>query len=207
MISNHLKTVGAVIIEDDRMFSELLARSLIDVAGLRLLARAYSVEEGIRACLEHRPQLVILDLALPDGSGLDVLRHLTESRLETDAVILSAHADDLVAPKELKDNIVAVVSKAEAYRLVNEEVRQLIKVRLPGVEDEAALVESLTPRELEVFGLLGEGLTTQAIAKRLNRSAATIATHRKVIALKLRCSGAALMAMAARHYSRFVSIP
>jgi DNA-binding NarL/FixJ family response regulator len=201
------ESLGAVIVEDERMFSEMLARSLIDVSGLELMARAYTAEEGKAACARHRPALLILDLALPDGNGLDVLRALIADRPDATALILSAHAEDFVVPAELKDSIAAVVSKADAYGTVNDQVRRLVRAYVPNVEDEAALIDRLTPRELEVFNLLGEGLTNRGIAKRLSRSATTVATHRKMIAVKLRCSGAALMAMAARHRSHYAKIP
>jgi len=201
------ESLGAVIVEDERMFSEMLARSLIDVSGLELMARAYTAEEGKAACARHRPALLILDLALPDGNGLDVLRALIADRPDATALILSAHAEDFVVPAELKDSIAAVVSKADAYGAVNDHVRRLVRAYVPNVEDEAALIDRLTPRELEVFNLLGEGLTNRGIAKRLSRSATTVATHRKMIAVKLRCSGAALMAMAARHRSHYAKIP
>lgn len=201
------ESLGAVIVEDERMFSEMLARSLIDVSGLELLARAYTAEDGKAVCARHRPALLILDLALPDGSGLDVLRALVADRPDATAIILSAHAEDFVVPGELKDNIAVVISKADAYGAVNDHVRRLVRAYVPNVEDEAALIERLTPRELEVFNLLGEGLTNRGIAKRLSRSATTVATHRKMIAVKLRCSGAALMAMAARHRAHYAKIP
>lgn len=201
------ESLGAVIVEDERMFSEMLARSMIDIAGLDLLARAYTVEQGIEACEQHRPELLILDLALPDGNGLEVLRQLVATRPQATAIVLSAHADDFMAPLELQPHVAAVISKADAYGAVNDHVRRLVRAHVPSVEDEAALIERLTPRELEVFSLLGEGLTNQGIAKRLSRSATTVATHRKMIAVKLRCSGAALMAMAARHRAAFAKIP
>ena len=201
------ESLAAVIVEDERMFSEMLARSLIDVSGLELMARAYTAEDGKAVCASHRPALLILDLALPDGSGLDVLRALVADRPDATAIILSAHAEDFVVPGELKDNIAVVISKADAYGAVNDHVRRLVRAYVPNVEDEAALIERLTPRELEVFNLLGEGLTNRGIAKRLSRSATTVATHRKMIAVKLRCSGAALMAMAARHRAHYAKIP
>ena len=202
-----MDSLGAVLVEDERMFSEMLARSLIDVSGLELLARANTVEDGKAACARHRPGLLILDLALPDGNGLDVLSALIAERPEATAIILSAHAEDFVVPAGLKDHVSAVISKADAYRAVNDHVRRLVHAHVPNVEDEVALIERLTPRELEIFNLLGEGLTNRGIAKRLSRSATTVATHRKMIAVKLRCSGAALMAMAARHRSHYVKIP
>ena len=206
-MSGNDNAVGLVLVEDERMFSEMLARALIEVAGLELSARSYTVETGISACQRCRPALLILDLALPDGNGLDVLRALTQARSDANAIILSAHAEDFVAPSELQPHIAAVISKAVAYRSVNEHVRRLVQRHLPNVEDENALIDRLTTRELEIFNLLGEGLTNRDIAKRLSRSATTVATHRKMIAVKLRCSGASLMAMAARHRAQYAKIP
>jgi Response regulator of citrate/malate metabolism len=75
-MTNTEHELTTVLVEDERMFSEMLARSLTSVSGLSLVARAFNVEQGVEACQKHAPDLLILDLALPDGNGIDVLKAL-----------------------------------------------------------------------------------------------------------------------------------
>ncbi|MDR9432522.1 MAG: response regulator transcription factor [Spiribacter sp.] len=206
-MTNTEHELTTVLVEDERMFSEMLARSLTSVSGLSLVARAFNVEQGVEACQKHAPDLLILDLALPDGNGIDVLKALKKIRPEALAVVLSAHADDFVTPPEVESQVSAVISKGDAHESLSMHLRDLVQKQNPGFEDEQVLIDRLTPREQDIFDLLGAGLTNREIAKRLSRSAATVATHRKMIAVKLRCSGAALMSVAARYRTQHGKIP
>jgi len=206
-MSTQPAALKTLLVEDERMFSEMLARSINDLSGLDLAARAFSVSEAVALCEQQPPDLVILDLALPDGSGAEVLGALQRLNINPHVLVLSAHAEDFVPAPDVAHMIVAVISKGEAHAELSRHLRAIIQQHNPGFEDEQNLINRLTAREMDIFTLLGEGLTNREIAKRLSRSAATVATHRKMIAVKLRCSGAALMAVATRHRIHSGKIP
>lgn len=206
-MSTQPTALKTLLVEDERMFSEMLARSINDLTGLDLIARAFSVSEAVEACEQQPPDLVILDLALPDGNGIEVVEALQRLNINAHVLVLSAHAEDFVPSPDVAPMIAAVISKGDAHAELSKHLRAIIQYNNPGFEDEQKLIDRLTARELDIFTLLGEGLTNREIAKRLSRSAATVATHRKMIAVKLRCSGAALMAVATRYRIHSGKIP
>ena len=68
--------LSCVLVEDQTLFLELLSQVLQLQPGLKIVARAQAVAEGLAACKIHKPDLLILDLELPDGEGLEVARAL-----------------------------------------------------------------------------------------------------------------------------------
>lgn len=187
-----------VIVEDEVMFSEMLGAMLRSVRGLEVVATAHSVEAGSAACREHRPDTVILDLALPDGEGLAVAEEAVRARGDVRIVILSSQAATFVAPAGINKNVQAVVDKARAYSVLQRELLALMRENPPGTVVPQP-DEVLTPREQEVFRLLGRGLMSKEIASELGISTDTVSLHRKKIASKLRVHGSELLRLAALH--------
>ncbi|MFZ9217657.1 MAG: response regulator transcription factor, partial [Vulcanococcus sp.] len=132
------------------------------------------------------PDLVILDLALPDGDGLAVAQALAEHHPNPQVVVLSGQASSFVCPAALQPLIAGVVDKTSAFH----QLTSVLERCLP------QSAEPLTPRQQEIYGLIGQGLTNKEIAKTTNLSIATVETHRKAIAQKLGVSGAELVRQA-----------
>ncbi|MFM9025110.1 MAG: response regulator transcription factor [Planctomycetaceae bacterium] len=179
-----------LIVEDQAMFLELLAGMMTMHGNVRIVARAGDVASGRAACLAHRPDVLILDLALPDGTGLDVARPFIEANPLGRVVVVSGQASDFACPAWLNDNLQAVISKHDAFESLRRELDELTgsAARGPAAAEPAA-APLLTDREAEVFRLVGEGLTSRAIAQRLGISEHTVQSHRKRIAAKLGTSG------------------
>jgi len=74
------KSISCVVVEDQAMFLEMLGGMLALRGGLRVVDQVRSVAEGKAACLEHRPDLLVLDLTLQDGDGLDVAKAFLQTR-------------------------------------------------------------------------------------------------------------------------------
>nr|WP_277874976.1 response regulator transcription factor [Cyanobium sp. FACHB-13342] len=188
-----------MIVEDQVMFLQLLYKMLQGVDGLEVVATASTCHGALEACRLHHPDVLILDLALPDGDGLSVARFLRMLEPQAKALVLSAQASSFVCPEDLEPMLVGVVDKTSTYET------------LQGVLETALLqprgthpgplhgVEGLTPRQRDIFALIGKGLTNKAIAHSTGLSLATVETHRKAIARRLRCSGAELVRRAALH--------
>lgn len=81
-----------VLLEDQTLFLELLSQVLQLQPGLQIVARAQTVAEGLAACKIHKPDLLILDLELPDGEGLEVARSLMRWNPDGKVIVLSGHA-------------------------------------------------------------------------------------------------------------------
>lgn len=143
------------------------------------------------------PDVVVLDLKLPDGSGLDVLSRVRDADDPPGVVVLTSFGDDRdivgaveagadgflhkdAAPAEIEDAIRAVARGARALSsratsALVEEVRR----------DRPAAIDTLTPREHEVLELIAEGRSNADIAEELTISIKTVKTHVSAILLKL----------------------
>jgi DNA-binding NarL/FixJ family response regulator len=189
-----------VIVEDEVMFAQMLAAMLQSVRGLEVAALTHTAAEGVAACREFEPELLILDLGLPDGNGMQVAREAIKARSESRIIVLSSQAATFVAPAALNRSIHAVIDKTRAYEELQREVLSLWRDQAPGSAPSQP-EDVLTSRELEVFRLLGKGLMSKEMASELGISPATVALHRKRIASKLRVRGSELLNFAALHRS------
>jgi len=178
-----------VVVEDQLMFLQLLVGMLRSIDGLEVVATATTAAAGIAACLEHRPSLLILDLALPDQDGVDVAVALARIHPAARLIVLSAAASSFVCDPALDPMLHAVVDKIDACETLAAEIRELLGDR----RDAGAL---LTEREEQVLILIGQGLTNQRIAERLGLSVHTVDTHRRNISSKLGVSRGELVRQA-----------
>jgi DNA-binding NarL/FixJ family response regulator len=189
-----------LVVEDQLMIQQLLVKQLLLHSGLELVESASTAAEGIAACLEHRPDLLVLDLALPDGDGLTVARALQVIRPEAQVIVLTSFAATFERPAELREQIVAILDKTRAYQDLIREVEALLpnEARSRGNVIEIGKLELLTRREQELLTLIGRGCTSRQIANQLFITLRTVETHRRNICSKLGLSGAALIHQATR---------
>jgi DNA-binding NarL/FixJ family response regulator len=194
-----------LIVEDQVMFLELLQGMLAIRGGLRILGRAETVTEGVAACIHHAADLLLLDLALPDGDGLVVAKRFIEANSAGRVIVITGHANSFVCPAWLNRNLQAVISKNDTFQALRAELDELLPSRGPAIRGTAPRPASkpLTKREAEVFALMGEGLSSQAIAARLGVSLHTVLTHRKRLAMKLGTRGLELTKRAVAQRAAF----
>ena len=185
-LSDPSGSLSCVLVEDQRMFSQLLVRMLRTVEGLSMVATASTAAEGIEACRLHRPDLLILDLCLPDQSGEVVAEALAEMNPAARLIILSAQVSSFVCPPSLQPQLHAVIDKIEAYETLGDEIAELLDSRLGGRIQ-------LTLREQELLRMLGSGLSNLQIAELMMVSVHTVETHRRNLSGKLGMKGAELI--------------
>jgi DNA-binding NarL/FixJ family response regulator len=183
-----------VIVEDQVMFLQLLTKSLGSHRGLEIVATATSAAEGIVLCRKHRPDLLILDLCLPDAPGTAVAEDLLNYSPDTLVVILSAEASGFNCPADLRGIIHAVVDKTSAYDELNAEINYLLAGEPISTEK---LSSQLTSRERQIFELIGKGYNNNQISEKLGISPHTVKEHRKHIVHKLGVGGLGLVRLAA----------
>ena len=185
-----------LVVEDQLMIQQLLMAMLQQHPALEVVGSASSVAEGIACCTSLSPDLVILDIALPDGDGLSVAHALADHNPAARVIVLSSFASTVERPTKLRSQIMAVLDKSRAYQDLIREVEAL----LPAKPDEPTQVTpdltGLTPREREILELVGNGWSSRRIADLLIISQHTVETHRRNICSKLGLSGAALVRQA-----------
>lgn len=190
-----------VLVEDQVLFEQLLgallqAENLVDV-----VAAAHTVKEGIDACRQHLPDILLLDLAMPDGDGLAVARALAECRPDARTIIISGQADTFRCPPDLKQQIYSVIDKTRSFAVVRQELTGCLGQlsSAPPAAGPADNLSRLTPREAEIFRFIGRGLSTKEIAAAAFISPQTVETHRKRIAAKLGLRASAMTRLATLH--------
>jgi DNA-binding NarL/FixJ family response regulator len=193
------KRLRSVIVEDHRMFRELVGALLEAENLLEVAAVANSAREGIEACRRLRPDILLLDLALPDRNGIAVARALAKCHPTARTIIVSGEADTFLCPPSLQRHIYSIVDKTHAFSVLRKEIADLVR-QLTGAESAApGDTGALSPRELEIYRLVGLGLTSKEIAARIFTSRHTVDTHRRKIAAKMGLGASALVQRAVVH--------
>ncbi len=189
-----------VVVEDHPMFRERL-RDLIDrEADLEVCGEA----DNIQAALDllhslRRVDIVVLDLTLRSGSGLELLKQMKAEEIATPALVLSMHDEALYAERSLRAGAKGYITKYEPSARVMAAIRQVlagevyvsskvaskILTGLSGGSRKLTGIEQLTDRELEVFELIGRGRSTREIGARLHLGSTTVDTYRARIKTKL----------------------
>lgn len=207
-----------LLVEDHASFRQALAFLLDAEPDLEVAAQAGSLAEARRAMKrsEKRVDLAVVDLALPDGDGVDLIRELSEMSVPT--LVLSASVENAWFARAVEAGAAGVIHKANAVNEVVDAVRRLrvgeallsqeeviemlraaSKERQRGHEARLA-VEQLTPRELQVLQALAEGLDSREIAEKLGITVETERTHMVNILGKLGASSRLqALVLAARH--------
>ena len=188
-----IMNLKVLLVEDQKMFLQLLESILQSTPGLEVVSCS-TAAEGVEQCQRFVPDLLILDLQLPDGNGLAVARQLSTTNPSGKIIVLSGHASTFICPQDLQPFMLAVIDKTRAYADLQEQIDPLLAARGLGKKRKpSANLEILTEREQEIFALIGKGRTNREIAGHFGLSEHTVKTHRKRIATKLNLRGAALI--------------
>jgi two-component system, NarL family, nitrate/nitrite response regulator NarL len=204
--------VTVLIVDDHGLFAEVVASALEEL-GVRVVGSVGTAAEAVVAAATERPDVVLLDLALPDGNGVDAGRTILESRPETIVLALSASTDPRAPTEAVKAGFRGFIPKDARLPAVVEAIRGALDGRsvmirprqstpasLRGGVSATLLASGLTPREREVLELLVAGLGSRAIADELQISMNTVRTHVQSVLMKLQVhSRLEAAAFAVRH--------
>ena len=184
---------AVAIVEDQTIVRELMADFLAQVPDLKIVIKAERCDEFLRALQTQRVDLVVLDIALPDGSGVDVLIRLKKMLRSPRVLMVTAVDRPLPLRAALDAGADGIVSKGAPL----EHLRIAIQTVLAGGRyiDPAATAllqsanpetgQALTPREQQVAIHVARGLTTKQIAETLLVSTKTVTNHRTAFMKKM----------------------
>jgi DNA-binding NarL/FixJ family response regulator len=187
-------TATVVLVDDHDLIRQGLSRAFERQSDFTVAGEAGSVAEAAALTAAVKPDVVVTDVRLPDGTGLDLVRKLRESNPILGLVVLTMYAGDEQLFAALEAGASAFVAKdAPADDVVAAARHSLVAPRSFTAANLADAMRrrmeprgpQLSPRELEVLGLLAEGLGVAAIARKLYVSESTAKTHISKIYEKL----------------------
>jgi DNA-binding NarL/FixJ family response regulator len=192
-------TTRVLIADDHPLLRSGLRRLLTADPGLEVVGEAGSGDEVLRLCGELLPDIVLLDISMPGGNGIDTARRLKATLPSVLVLFLTMHEEEGMLQEALRaggDGYVVkradepeIVRAIHAVRAGNLYVhatmtRALRQAAEPAAQQPAPL-ESLTQREIDVLRLLARGNTNRQIAELLNLSVRTVESHRANLLGKL----------------------
>ena len=190
-----------LIVEDHPIFRMGLIELINIENDMAVCGEAEDVNGARRVIRERKPDLIVVDLALKNSSGIDLIKQLRAEGRKIPILVLSMHDESLHARRCILAGASGYIMKQEASLSVVNAIRHilsgnsyvsekimtqlLMQFRSSGDSLHRSPVDRLTDRELEVFQLIGKGLASSDIARQLNLSVKTVGTHRERIKEKM----------------------
>ena len=204
--------VKILIVDDHPSVREGLALRISIHSDLEVCGEAESEEQAIELVRQTKPDLVLVDISLKSGHGLELIKRIRSMEPTVKMLVISGFQESLYAERACRAGALGYLNKQESSEKMIEAIRtvlagerflspeisrRLISQALGSSDRKKTPIEQLTDRELEIFRMIGEGLSTGLIASRLFLSTHTIDTHRENIKRKLTLNSAAELSRAA----------
>jgi DNA-binding NarL/FixJ family response regulator len=196
-----METRIKILLADDHKVLRDGLRALLEEEGdMEIVAEAGTVEETVRLSEKHLPDVVVMDLGMPGGSGLDAIRQLRRLGLPIRIVVLSMHSGREIVMQVLQAGSDGYVPKSSAHtdliqairtvlsgqRFLHPEATTALVDELLDKQEESKLVGILSDREREVLKLTAMGYTSREIGEQLALSPKTVDTYRERLMIKLK---------------------
>lgn len=207
-----------LIVDDHPLFREGLRQMIERTSDLVVCGEAENANEALAAIAELKPDLVLVDISLGVGSGIDLIKTIKAQYEDLPVLVISMHDESLYAERALRAGAMGYVMKHERGKRVLEAISRVLggdiyvsekmatsmlsKLTWGKDEEPVSPVEKLSDRELEVFRMLGQVKGTRQIAEELNLTVATINTFRARIKEKLKLKTSTELAMYAIQWYR-----
>jgi DNA-binding NarL/FixJ family response regulator len=189
-----------LIVDDHPVIREGLAMHLSTQPDLEVCGEAEDLSGALALMASVRPDVAIIDISLKNSNGIDLIRRIKGRHDEVRILVWSMYPENLYAERALRAGARGYMNKGQATHHVLDAVRailqgqvyvsgnlanQLLQRVVGRKPEERPAIDSLSDRELEAFQLIGEGMTTEAIAKKMHVSPKTVETFRARIKEKL----------------------
>lgn len=197
-----MKQTTVLIVDDHRMMRDALVMILEREKDITVVGQARDGREGAEKAAKLKPDVVTLDVAMPNLNGLDAARHIRRHSASTRILIITSYEEDLYIQHALEAGVDGYVTKHSAAETLAAAVRAVargekvyspnVKKRIPQyekVEGGRKLLrrrtDTLTGREVEVLQLIAEGNANKQTADKLGISIKTVEKHRQAVMNKL----------------------
>ena len=194
-----MKPIRVLLADDHTMIRAGVRLMLERVEGVEVVAEAEGGLEALRLIELHRPDMVLIDIAMPELNGLNVTARVAKQFPEVRVIILSMHENEEYVGEALRSGAAAYLVKTASPAELELAIRAVTRGETylsPPVSKHVVLdyvsrgggqrgAERLTPRQREILQMIAEGHTTKAIANRLQISVKTVEAHRTQLMDKL----------------------
>jgi DNA-binding NarL/FixJ family response regulator len=203
-----------VIVDDHPMMRDGLTMRILSQSDLDVCGQAATQDEAIELVKDSNPDLVLIDISLKSGNGIELVKRIRLLNTTTKMLIVSAFQESLYAERALRAGALGYLNKQETNEKLIEAIRTVLRGdtfvspdttqrlvsqvlgKKPLTNDPLAV---LTDRELEIFRLIGAGFSASAIAHQLFVSTHTVDTHRENLKKKLGIKSGAQLNLKAIH--------
>jgi len=189
-LDNH----SILIVEDELVTRDVLIQVVENQPQLTLLAAVPSFAEA-QSMLEQKPDIILVDIGLPDGNGIDLIRQIKQQHAEGAVMVVSGFGDEEHVVEAIEAGATGYILKDDSLAKVGPHILQLIKgespispgiaryllrrFQTPSHQAPDASQPSLTEREKSVLTLIAKGYSRHEVAEKLNMSQHTVTTHIK----------------------------
>jgi DNA-binding NarL/FixJ family response regulator len=199
-----MPTTAILLVDDHNIVRQGLRALLLAEGDLTIVAEAQTGREAVQLATAHRPEVVVMDLAMPRLNGSEATRQILRAVPATKVVVLSTYSDDEHMQQALSAGAAAYLLKQTAAAELVQAIREVKKGNAyfsPAIarrlrertaqptagtgEAPAKPAAELTPREAEVLQLIAEGFANKQIAGELGLSVKTVEKHRQQVMQKL----------------------
>jgi two-component system invasion response regulator UvrY len=199
-----------VLLVDDHAVVRMGFKMLLESdADIKVVAEADSGENGVKLYMEHKPDVVVMDITMPGIGGLEATDRIIAKDSSARILVLSAHEDSVHPKRVLNAGAMGYLTKRSAAEELIKAIRTVAsrkmyleasiaqQMAIQQLNGEKNPVDVLSDREFEVFMALAKGETTNEIAEILSLSPRTVGTHLYNIKQKLNASNSAEIALIA----------
>ena len=195
-----MRKLRAVLIEDETMFRQLILLTLGKVKDLQVIGEFGLGKPGLEFCLREKPDMLVVDLMLPDVNGMEIAREVRKALPDTKILVITAHPSERLPADLMVLGVNGYVDKTEPIEYVLSAVETVrnggmffaSRVRAKGGLAQGGLIVTrpvlqipLTEREQEIARLVAAGQMSKEIASKLNLSVRTVEKHRANIMEKV----------------------
>jgi DNA-binding NarL/FixJ family response regulator len=191
---------SVLIVEDDEQILESLSKLITEHEGYELLAAVSSMEDGINALNLLQPAILLTDIGLPDGSGIEIIKAIDKKKLNCEAMVISGFQDENIVFQALEAGAKSYLLKHDEGHKIIDAIDSMMKGGAPISPIIARLMlqkfqkhkvavqglpESLTERQIAILKLVSQGFSSREISEKLEITYYTVTTHIKNIYNKL----------------------
>jgi DNA-binding NarL/FixJ family response regulator len=186
--------ITVLVVDDHPVFREGIAAVLSSEPDIEVVAEAQTVAEALSLFRQYQPHVVLMDIKLPDGSGIDATEQICREYPLARVIMLTTYKGDVQALMALKAGAWGFLLKNTVRRELVESIR-VVHGGQQRILDEVALElamhvadESLSPREMDVLRTVGLGQSNKGIGRLLGISEETVKTHMASVLTKLKAN-------------------